>query len=224
MTAIKRSNSEVFAVVWTALVAVVLGSGCVTSRGILDIQVDVPDNSSSGQAVRIVHVTDHRRFEKSPRTPSAPSLKGNEIDNVDITTRAIARKRNGFGGAAGDILLPEGRTVQDLVKQALTRSFRLAGYQVIDEATQPSKDAIRIEADIEQFWAWTTPMFAIASLEFEARVRITGDVPPFSSSKVVRGYVKLHSQNVDSHAWRNTINKGIESFVQEVTNELATQP
>ena len=202
---------------------ILLGSGCATNRGILDVRINGIQNPDSGPAVTIVRVTDNRVFEAAPRTPSVPSLKGGEIGDKAITSRAIARKRNAYGKALGDILLPEGRTVENVVREALVKSFREAGYRVIEDAARSEdKDkAMRIEADIEQFWSWFTPGFWAVSLEFEAKVKIKGDVPPFKNGETVRGHVQLHTQAAGPRAWLNTINKGIDAFIAEVKNSLA---
>ena len=203
--------------------AVTLGSGCATNRGILDIRMTIPEDPASGRLVTIARVTDHRQFQVAPPEAWFPSLKEGEITDKAITSRAIARKRGAFGKAIGDILLPEGRSVEDLVKEALTRSFREAGYRVIDQGTISQDKATPVEADIEQFWAWFRPGFAAVSLQFEAKVKITCDVPPFKTGETVRGYLLLHSQAATTLAWQNTINKGINAFVQEVKNRLTTQ-
>ena len=202
-----------------AMLAGLLGSGCATNRGIMDVRLDVPQNPSSGKAVKIVRVTDRRVFETAPRTASVPSLKGNEIDDKAITSRAIARKRNGYGKALGDILLPEGRTVEDLVRESLTKSFREAGYRVVEN--EDGAKAVPIEADIDQFWSWFSPGFWALSLEFEAKVQVKGDVPSYQNGKSVRGYVLLHSQAATTAAWQNTIQKGLDNFAAEVKGGLA---
>jgi hypothetical protein len=67
-------------------------------------------------------VTDRRVFEVNPRQANIPSLMNDaEIKNPAITARAVARKRGGFGktlGDVGDVLLPEGRTVTNVVAVA----------------------------------------------------------------------------------------------------------
>ena len=196
-------------------------SGCATNRGILAVGVNVPQNPASGQTVTIVRVTDMRQFQEAPKVASIPSLMNNEINDTSITSRAIARKRNSFGQALGDILLPEGKTVESLVKEALTRSLRESGYRVVDQASDVQGQTTPIEADIEQFWSWFTPGFWAVSLEFEARVTVTGNIEPFQNGELVRGYVKLHSQGAGTRAWRNTLNKGIEAFIQEAKRMLA---
>ena len=205
------------------MLAGLFGSGCATNRGILDVRIDVPQDPESGKVVRIERVTDKRVFEEAPRSASIPSLKGAEIDDKTITSRAIARKRNGYGKAMGDILLPEGRTVEDLVRESLTKSFREAGYRVTTDPAATGEKVLKIEADIEQLWSWFTPGFWTVSLEFEAKVNIKGNVPAFKEAKTVRGYVLLHSQMAGTGAWLNTMNKGLDNFVGEVKGELAEE-
>jgi hypothetical protein len=200
-----------------------LGSGCATNRGILDVRISESPNPATGPAVTISRVTDRRVFEAAPRQASVPSLKGGEIGDKAITLRAVARKRNGYGKAMGDILLPEGRTVEDVVREALTKSFQDAGYRVVQDATGTSGTVVPIEADIQQFWAWMTPGFWALSLEFEAKVNIKGNVPPFKSGETVRGYVELHTQAAGTKAWVSTINKGTEAFVAEVRKRLGKE-
>ena len=112
------------------------------------------DNPIQGREVKIVRVTDRRTFQLKPSDPSTPSLKDGQIDNPAITSRAIARKRSGYGKAMGDILLPEGHTVEQLVGTALTRGLRGAGYRVLLQGQEGYEQAVPLEADIRRFWTW----------------------------------------------------------------------
>lgn len=188
-------------------------AGCAGSRGVLDVRVTLPENSKAVKAIKIVRVTDDRVFELRPKIASIPSLKGGEINNKALTLRAIARKRNMYGMALGDILLPEGRTVEDLVKEALIRAFRESEYRVIDKSDMAYSNAIPIEVDINQFWSWFTPGMWSVKLEFESRIKITGDVPGFANGNEVRGYVLLHSGGAGTRQWMNTLNKGITNLI-----------
>ena len=102
------------------LVLAWLMAGCAATRSTFDVQ-----SAPSPQAkpvsvkgfVKLTEVKDVRQFEAAPRKPSIPSLQDpKEISNPAITSRAIARKRGGFGAAMADILLPEGRTVEQVVR------------------------------------------------------------------------------------------------------------
>jgi hypothetical protein len=198
-----------------------LGAGCATNRGVLDVRAFAAPNPATGKSVTITRVTDVRAFKLAPRTPSVPSLKDGRIGDKAITSRAIARKRNGYGKALGDIVLPENRTVEDLIRESLTTAFRESGYRVLDAAAASDEKCIPVEADVEQFWAWMTPGVWAISLECETKVRLKGDVSSFKNGESVRGYVNLHTQGAGSRAWLNTINKGLKQFVEEVKTRLA---
>lgn len=202
-----------------SIVMLALASGCATNRCIMDVQIPQAVNPEKGIAVKIVRVTDSRVFAIAPRSPSIPSLRDKAIDNKAITSRAIARKRTGLGRAMGDIVLPEGRTVEMLITEALTKAFRDAGYQVAapDDTTTA---AIPVEADIEQFWSWITPGAWSIGVFFETTVIIKCDLASFKSGEKVTGKINLHSQTVPTFAWSNTINKGIGNFISEVRNRL----
>jgi len=194
--------------------------GCMANRGVLDVQVSLPPNPASDRAVTIL-VTDSRKFIATPKQVTTPSLLfESEIYNKELTSRAIARKHVRYNTAIGDIVLPEGRTVEMVVREALVKSFRESGYRVIDDATASKDAGIPIEADIEQFWSWNSYGFWSIPIEFEAKVHIKGDLPPFKTGETVRGYVKINTQAPDTRAWLKTINKGIEAFICEVKNRL----
>ena len=177
-----------------------------------------------------MRVTDRRTFQLNPPDPSSPSLKYGEIDNPAITSRAIARKRSGYGMAMGDILLPEGQTVEQLATTALTRGLREAGFRVLLREQEGYEQAIPLEADIRQFWAWFSPGLFAAHLEFDARIQVTGPVEPFVRSEEYRGYVRLATEAATTSAWLNTVNRGLESLDHrrharaEVAQPLAARP
>jgi hypothetical protein len=219
----RTSDAPARAVMAVLLFAVLAaGSGCATSRGILNINIEPHKNPDSGKAVKIARVTDIRAFEEKPRDPSIPSLKGAEIDDKSITSRAIARKRNTYGKALGDVLLPEGSTVEGLIGDVVANSFRDAGYNVLRRDDPGYANALPVEVDVEQFWSWMMPGFWSLSLECESRVKIKAPVAPFENGGKVRGYVILHTQGAGSRQWQNTIEKGIADLGKNITERLTT--
>ncbi len=86
-------------------------SACAASRS----EVAIPGQSSAqqetGVAVVLLPPVDARRFEAAPKVPSIPSLKEpTQITDIQITARAVGRKRNGYGMAMGDVLLTPPQT------------------------------------------------------------------------------------------------------------------
>jgi len=192
--------------------ALLAGTGCATSRGILDVPLPASQNLGSGPAVRIASVVDARGFERNPSDPSIPSLKGGEIQDRAITTRAIARKRNGYGKAMGDILLPEGRAVTEIVGAAVARGLREGGYRVLASGDAGFDEAAPIDVEIRKLWMWFTPGFWAAHLEFRSAIGLRGPIPPLAAGAEVPGYVRLATQAATTGAWTNTLNKGLDDL------------
>lgn len=194
-------------------VAALALTGCATSRGILDFQVpDIP-NPASSEAVRITEVLDKRVFEIKPKKPSIPSLQNDEINDSKITRRAVARKRNGYGAALGDILLPEGRTVEELTRSALANALRAQGYRVVSKGDPGYDAATPVSAEIHQFWAWMTPGFWTLKLRYNASVQLNGDWPLQGESRVVKGDARYAGVVAASDEWREVINAGINNLI-----------
>lgn len=136
--------------------AALMFSGCATSRGIMPLSIPAVTEASQKHdvTVHISSVTDNRVFEERPGSPDIPSLGfgGVAAAEEEIKTRAIARKRNGFGKALGDILLPEGQTVPSVTRDMVASALRSAGYSVTDTAGTPG--AVNLEVAINKYWAW----------------------------------------------------------------------
>ena len=107
-------------------------SACAVNRTEITIPPQTSTQPAGGVAV-VVDTVDARRFEVAPSLPSIPSLKeSSQINDKQITSRALARKRNGYGAALGDVLLAPPQTVASLVGAAVTAGLRDSGYRVLD--------------------------------------------------------------------------------------------
>ena len=134
--------------------------------------------------------------------------------------RAIARKRNTFGKALGDVLLPEGQTVPKLVGDALTRGFRESGYRVLQPEDTGYAEASAITADIDRFWAWFTPGFWAITLEFRADVQIQAEVGPFQNGGSVQGSAQERGMAATSDTWKSVVDKGVEDLIRNLRAKL----
>ena len=204
--------------------SVVVLAGCATSRGVLDYTPAASEDLGSGPLVRVASVTDARVFAKSPPDPSIPSLKGDEIDDKSITSRAIARKRNSYGKAMGDILLPEGRAVVDIARAAVVRGLREGGYRVVEDGQAGFEGATPIDVEVRKFWMWLTPGFWALHLEFRGVMALKGSLPPLAGTPEVTGYVRLPSQAAGTGAWTNTLKQGLEDFNANLVKLLQAPP
>ena len=201
-------------------IVVLVLSGCATSRSTVDIKVSPGTNPANGKEVKIVQITDGRKFEVAPKTQSIPSLNEEEIKDSKITSRAIGRKRNTYGKAMGDFMLPEQRTVQDLVREAMTKALREKGYSVVEQSSASYQNGLPLEADIGTLWAYITPGFWSLTLEFETIVRIKGNVFPTSNEEQIRGYAQMSVQTGAESNWIETIQNGIDDFIKNLKEKL----
>lgn len=194
------------------LIALASLTGCAAVRSTVDLPTIASAPTSTAPAksyVNIVRVTDKRVFEANPRVPSVHSLeKPEEINDPAIKSRAIARKRNGYGMAMSDILLPEGRAVESIVKETATRALQERGYGVVDAKSPEFAKAVSVELAIEQFWAWFTPGFFAISVEYQGVVEMKSAILP-DGREVVRGYALIKSLAATDEEWKQVVTQGV---------------
>ncbi|MDY7569438.1 flagellar biosynthesis protein [Pseudomonas fragi] len=201
-----------------AVAALVLLAGCATNRAEVDVlrpgdtQTPAPSN---GKKVYISAVDD-RVFQIKPSSSDIPSLKYDEIDDKSITERAIARKRNNFNMAIGDVLLPEGRTVSELVGNAVATAYRQAGYEVV--SSPGARDVSEVKVNIIEFWSWYSAEGVLDKvLRNKSLLQIKAPGTPVQTIKT------LVSENVKVATdtdWKTITESGLEAITQETLKQL----
>jgi len=179
------------------------------------------NNPSTGDAIKFVRVSDLRQFQIDPPQPDIPSLMNDEIDDPLITSRAIARKRNSYGMALGDILLPEGQTVMKLVESSLAKGLRENGYRVISQGDPGHQEAVPIEVDIEKFWGWFQPGFWTVKLHFETLIRLKGLFGPFIDGEEFDSNVERSCMAATEENWLLTIHASLDELNNDIVEDLS---
>jgi len=214
---------EVFGRAATLLGAFALVTGCALGRGTVDLDTLESSNPYSGPAVKIARISDKRVFQIDPSNPSTPSLMDNQIHNAAITSRAIARKRGGFGAALGDIVLPEGRTVMQVIDEALSRGLRESGYRVLTVDEPGYAEAAPLEVDIHEFWAWFTPGFWAITLQFRTRIDVSGRIAPFEKDQSFDGSATTQSAAALTEDWLKVMKLGLNDLNQDIVSRQLLQ-
>lgn len=200
-------------------------SGCASSRGL--IQVPPPNNLKASQEklsskkAIIAIVEDNRVFEEKPRTADIPSLKGGLAKaTAEEKAKAVARKRNGYGKALGDILL-ENETVSELLEKRIANALQQAGYEVIEnsEINRNSADLV-LTVKINKFWSWFQPGFASIKInsEIETDVINTKNLsikPIHIHSKVTRS-----AQVANGKKWIENIDNVLDDYENKLIASL----
>ncbi|WP_313086167.1 flagellar biosynthesis protein [Pseudomonas sp.] len=188
--------------------------GCVTSRSVVDVSVPAL-TGTTGQKV-VITTIDERTFEAKPRSADIPSLKGGEINDTSITGRAYARKRNGYGKALGDVVLPSGRTVSQLVGSAVANAYTQSGYQVVEGQ---GADARQVRVRIREFWTWFSPGFTYVTVNNKANLLIEVDGQP---PMAIATEVKDGMQFVADSDWAAVTRQGLQEVTATVAKKLET--
>ncbi len=206
---------------WLVLLVAVAGlSGCATSRSVVEPTVPKSENPAQGPAIKIVQVLDNRGFAIGAEAPDTPSLSDDDIQNRATTSRAIARKRNTYGKALGDVLLPESMTVADITKSALEQAFRESGYRVFSPGQPGYDEAVPVTVSIRQFWAWMTPGFWAIALEHRGDLTLQGPVAPLQQGLTVESYVRETMQMAPESSWRDIVSKGLADLIAKTKAKL----
>ncbi len=201
------------------IVASLALQGCATSRSELKLSsaTAAPAQApiASKGTVIIRNVKDERIFEQAPGDPSIPSLgfEGAAKATAETKSRAIGRKRNGFGKALGDILLENGQTVEGVVRENLTAALSQSGYQVLNSSTNDPK-AILLDAHIKQFWAWFQPGFWAITLhtKIETNLKVSSTSMPIP--------ISIHAESsglaATDSAWIEIVDKALLAYRDKV--------
>jgi len=161
-------------------------SACAISRSEVVVPTQAGKQPETGTAVVLMPPVDARKFEAAPSNPSIPSLKeATQINDPQITTRALGRKRNTYGMAMGDVLLNPPQSASSLVGDAVKAGLRDGGYRVV-EANDPAYAAApQINVRINEFWTWVTPGFSSIKLDNRTNLSLDGNLPGLPSPATV---------------------------------------
>jgi hypothetical protein len=195
-------------------------AGCATSRSEIKLkQPPIAAPASGAKVVVVRSVTDERVFEEAPAQPSTPSLGfgGAGKASADVKARAVARKRNGWGKAMGDVLLENGDNVEGVVRQNFVAALQQAGYQVKNEG-EAGTGAVVMDVHIKKLWAWLQPGAWVITLssEIATDVAISGQPIPTSLSVRVEDAHGAATEN----AWKEIVDKALDAYRTEVSGKL----
>jgi hypothetical protein len=198
-------------------------SACATTRGEMSLAVPetasvaaAPTGATGGDRVVVIEsVQDLRVFEENPRDPSIPSLKkgSDYVLDAEGRKRAIARKRNGYGKAMGDILLEGEETVETLSRDLVVRGLAERGYRVLAEGETAPADALRVKVGVREFWAWFSPGFWSVSMEAKLRLDLEMQGPDGARRFSVPAYGINKGQSGREANWRVAYDRAFEDYM-----------
>lgn len=207
-----------------ALAALALLSACAVNRSEITIPPETSTQPASGVTVVIGDPVDARRFEAAPATPSIPSLKeASQIGDTRITSRAVARKRNAYGGALGDVLLVPTQTVSLLVGSAVKAGFNDSGYRVLEPSDPSYAVAPKVNVRIVEFWTWVTPGFAQIKLDNATELVLEGTIAPLATPVSISVHESKGYGAIFESDWGPFIGSALAKVREQVRTIMASR-
>jgi len=204
------------------LASLLLLSGCATSRSVISLESPkfVPTVVASDKTVFINSVVDKRVFEVNPDEPKTPSLDPDETQGDSIKVRAIARKRNTYGKGLGDILLPEGQSVETLIASYLSEAFKAKGYRVISSKELVKPDTYLVNARIDKFWSWMNPGFWSIALNTEITTELAIERGADKHQKSISVSESDNFQAATESNWIEVMNKALKAYMANASQQI----
>ncbi len=124
-----------------------------------EIRLKVPESLTVGKGKGVIvlgKITDNRRFEERPSEASTPSIAEGGVAGTSARQRSfyIARVRDGYGKARNNIFLKPTQTVEEVVRELLSKSLTAQGYQVVSDPAKGGAKGIQMEVEIDQLWGY----------------------------------------------------------------------
>jgi uncharacterized lipoprotein YajG len=205
-------------------VAVFMLAGCATSRGYLDLTIPQETiTKQNGMQVYIRSIQDNREFQIRPSSPDIPSF-GSKKDQADqtIKSRTIARKRNGYGKAMGNIFLEENQSVQTVIYDAVKNSLNSLGFDVTNDKNSAKSDAIVMDISIDKFWSWMN--IGVWTLRVDTIIKTSISVVTPAKTFITETYAKNPCQVGSAANWKKAMRMAINSYISEIKDKLSCLP
>ena len=119
-------------------------------------------------------------------------------------------------------MLPEGRTVEQLGHDVVTKALAERGYSVVDEKSPEFSNALPLHVEIHKFWSWGT-VIPTVSLEFEGILVLRGEALIGSEGQRVRGYARSEfgsGSRTTWGDWQKTTHSAIVDLTENVKAKI----
>lgn len=188
---------------------------------IVDVRVAPVSDPVSSTSIRIV-VSDRREFEVAPDHSSSPFVREREDLDSGLTSRLIGCYRPGADWLSSLSLLPEDRSVEQLIEQVLTYAFRRAGFRVTKEL---GEGAIPAEVTILNLWLYSSGGGYVITHNFEAHLRLSAPIGALANGIHLEHALQMKSSSFSMGSFgygvlEKVFNRGLSEFGEQITATL----
>ena len=176
-----------------------LADSATAGQRILDLQARPADNPTTGPEFSILEVEDKRAIS--------------EIETEQTRTIGIDRRRN-------PILLPEGRSLESLVREMVTKAFRAEGVRTL-EVTRSGGEAHEVRVKVIRFWGSGRSRALVVFYSFDGELEIQSDLPGWEAGIRVPVAFTRGSWGANvSGRWQSSQQEGVDRLVEGLRVKL----
>ncbi len=154
-----------------------------------------------------------------PRDETVPTVRrlSDAQASAYIKARAFARAGAGDGGVLGEIVLDDGKTVADLVRDNIVAALREAGFRATINAAEAGRSPLVLKVRITQFWSWHGPDWWNGDIETAIETSFeAGGAVAVPAIKVQADYVLQGGDGDDERYWMKSVNLALTSYRAQV--------
>jgi len=196
-----------------------LGGGCVHQKELENAHIEALANPNNGPAVRVLKVTDLRKFEADPQNIQTPTVvNSDEIANRAVTLRAIGKGEN--AGYTFYYTYPEGRTVETEVQTVVENALRTKGYFVVANDSPSAASAIPVTVEIRKSWFWFVTGVWTMTLQYDVVVDVTSPIVLNGGTESAAGHFDITSPFMVDRVCENCICDGLDDLRDKLLPKL----
>jgi len=197
-----------------------LTTGCVHQKELSNSGFIEPlTNTNTGQTVKVVTVSDMRKFEKDQSNPQTPTVAdANDIGNKAITLRTVGRGEN--GPHKFYFSYPEGRTVESVVRTAVENALLTKGYSVVSNESPSAASAIPVNVDIRKFWNWFGSAFVVFDINYEVELDVRSPIVLNGGTETVSANYIINTPYIADSLVGKTIEEGFGELIKNMQSKL----
>jgi len=210
-----------------ALAAAVATLVVLACGGHAPVEVRVPQIANPTRpgtpALRIGKVEDRRRFVRRTGDGYEHSLQAGDPSDFAYTERVVGRSQAAGGPYLGEVLLTEGRSVAQLVAEAVALGFREADYAVLVPGDDGYDQAAPVDLHIRRFWVRMDTHRPAAVWDLKSEVYVRAPVAPFQEGGWVCGNAFVSAGGPGPGIWTTIVEKGLLALAGRLKATLAAR-
>ena len=207
-----------------------VGTGCALWRGVVEPMAPETEAPETGDEFHVASIRDLREFELGVGGAWEPRLHRGDPEDEQLTQRVIGRRRRLSQSRSdprprlGNILLPEGLSVQQLVSATVVAGFHRAGLRAAAGGPSAQPSGAPIDIEIRGFWSRSFPTLSVLRFESWIQLYVRAPGTPFVDGAPICAVGRVTSAGEGAAMWRQAVESALEDLADRLEVALRDGP